>query len=197
MARFTESIEIFSERRKLIGHLMVEKIKNFLTYDADRDFYAKVFPGSVDEESLMRIRKMETTDLAEVLALEQKMYQYPWTQGIFDDCMVVGYYCWICEDKDKVFGYCILSVAVDEAHIMNLCVDPEFQGQGWGNKMLELMIETARAKDVDTLLLEVRPSNKAALALYSKHGFNEFGVRKGYYPTETGREDAVMLGLAL
>ena len=197
MARFTECVENFSERKKLIGHIVVEHIKNFFTYDADRDFYHKVFPGSVDEESLKRIRKMKTTDLAEVLALEQKIYEYPWTQGIFDDCMVVGYYCWVCEDKDKVFGYGIMAVAVDEAHIMNLCIDPEFQGQGWGRKVLELMIETARRNFADTLLLEVRPSNKAALALYENNGFNEIGVRKEYYPGKKGREDAVMLALAL
>lgn len=197
MARFTDCVEIFSERKKLIGLVVAENIKSFFTYDADRDFYAKVFPGSVDEESLKRIRKMKTTDLAEVLALEDKIYEHPWTQGIFDDCMVVGYYCWICEDKDKVFGYGIMSVEVDEAHIMNLCIDPEVQGQGWGRKMLELMIETARVKDVDTLLLEVRESNKAALALYTNNGFNEIGVHKGYYPSNKGREDAVMLALAL
>lgn len=197
MARLTECVEIFSERRKLIGHVMVEQIKNFLTYDADRDFYAKVFPGSVDEETLKRVRKMKTTDLAAVLALEEKVYEFPWTQGIFDDCMVVGYYCWVCEDKDKIFGYGIMSIAVDEAHIMNICVDPDVRVQGWGRKMLELMIETATAKMADTLLLEVRESNKAALALYEKNGFNEIGIRKGYYPSKNGREDAVMLALAL
>lgn len=176
---------------------MIEKFKTFFTYDADRDFYEKVFPGSVDADSLKRLRKMKTTDLAGVLALEQKLYKYPWTQGILDDCMVIGYDCWVCEDKDKIFGYGILSIAIDEARIMNLCVDNAVQGQGWGHKLLTLMIETARVKMAATLFLEVRPSNKAALALYEKNGFSEVGVRKDYYPKGAGREDAVMLALSL
>lgn len=197
MARLTECVEIFSERKKLIGLMLAEQIKKFLTYDADRDFYAKVFPGSVDEESLKRVRKMQTSDIAEVLALEQTVYEFPWTRGIFDDCMAVGYYCWICEDKDKVFGYAIMSVAVDEAHILNICVAPDNRGQGWGKKMLQTMIETATAKAADTLLLEVRESNTTALMMYQNCGFNEIGVRKGYYPSKDGREDAIMLALAL
>lgn len=176
---------------------MIEQIKNFLTYDADREFYAKVFPGSVDEESLKRIRKMKTTDLKEVLAIEQNLYDFPWTQGIFDDCLAIGYHCWVCEDKDRIFGYAILSIAVDEGHILNLCVDPSAQKKGWASRMLDLLIGIAREKEVDTLFLEVRRSNKAAVALYEKFGFNEAGVRKGYYPAKKGREDAKIFALAL
>ena len=91
----------------------------------------------------------------------------------------------------------MVSMAGGEAHIMNICVDPEVQGQGAGSKLLENMIELATNK-AETIFLEVRPSNRIAIALYEKRGFNEIGVRKGYYPAENGhREDAVMLALEL
>lgn len=197
MARFTKCVGLFSGRRKLIGRIIMEHVIDFFTYDAERDFYAKIFPESIDEGSLKHIRKMKTTDLAAVLALEEKIYEYPWTQEIFDDCLIVGYHCWVCEDKDRIFGYAIMSIAVDEAHIMNLCVTPAIQGQGWGNKMLQIMIDTAKNKLADTLLLEVRVSNKIALELYQKNGFNELGIRKGYYPSKKDREDAIILAMSL
>lgn len=197
MVRFTGGIALFEEQRKLIGHILIEKVKRFFISDAERDFYARHFPGSVDPESLKRIRKMETTDIDSVLALEQTVYKYPWTRGILVDCMIVpGYSCWVCEDEHNVFGYGILAIGIDEAHIMNLCVSPEAQGSGWGARLLDKIIETAREKKiVDTLLLEVRKSNKPAIALYKKYGFKKIGERKAYYPSENGREDAVMYAL--
>ena len=174
-----------------------EIIKDAISYDADRDFYAKVFPGSVEKKDLLRMRKMRTTDLPAVLEIERQVYNYPWSEGIFNDCFKAGYGCWVCEDLDNVVGYCILSIAVGEAHIMNICVDPAEQKQGIGRKMLEHLIELARSGWANSIFLEVRPSNKAAIALYESHGFNELGVRKDYYPGKKGREDAVMLGLEI
>jgi ribosomal-protein-alanine N-acetyltransferase len=88
-------------------------------------------------------------------------------------------------------------MAVGEAHIMNICVDPEVQKQGVGSKLLENMIKLANKK-AETIFLEVRPSNKIAISLYKKRGFNEIGIRKGYYPSANGsKEDAVMLALDL
>ncbi len=197
MVRFTGGVELFEERRKLIGQILIEKVKKFFISDADRDFYAKIFPGSVDPESLKRIRKMETVDIDAVLALEQTVYKYPWTRGILVDCMVVpGYSCWVCENEHEVFGYAILAIGIDEAHIMNLCVSPDAQGGGWGARLLDQIIAIAREKKiVDTLLLEVRKTNKPAIALYKKYGFKKIGERKAYYPSENGREDAVMFAL--
>jgi [ribosomal protein S18]-alanine N-acetyltransferase len=199
MVRFTGGIELFEERRKLICHVLVEQIKSFFTYDADRQFYAKIFPGSVDPESLKHIRKMKTTDIDSVLAIEQSVYKYPWTRGILVDCMVVpGYHCWVCEDEHAVFGYAVLAIGVDEAHIMNLCVSSDAQGEGWGARLLEEMIGVAQEKPiVDTLLLEVRKTNKSAIGLYKKYGFKKIGERKAYYPTENGRENAVMFALTV
>lgn len=174
-----------------------EKIKDTISYDADRDFYARVFPDSVEKKDILRMRKMRITDLPAVLEIERQVYNYPWSEGIFLDCFKAGYSCWVCEDLDNVIGYCILSIAVGEAHIMNICVDPAQQKQGIGRKMLEHLIELARSRWAESIFLEVRPSNKAAIALYENYGFNKLGIRKGYYPNKKGREDAVMLGLEI
>ena len=175
---------------------MLDKIKNWLVYDADREFYAKVFPDSVSRKDLMRIRRMAVSDLPSVAAIEKRGYPFPWGEDIFKDCLKARYDCWVCEEQDKVQGYCIASIAVGEAHVLNLCVDPAEQGQGIGRKLLEHLIETARYR-AETVFLEVRPSNKNAIALYEHMGFNEIGIRKGYYPAENGREDALMMALEL
>lgn len=175
---------------------MLDKIKNWLVYDADREFYAKVFPDSVSRKDLMRIRRMAVSDLPNVAAIEKRGYPFPWGEDIFKDCLKARYDCWVCEEQDKVLGYCIASIAVGEAHVLNLCVDPAEQGQGIGRKLLEHLIEAARGR-AETVFLEVRPSNKNAVALYENMGFNGIGIRKGYYPAENGREDALMMALEL
>ncbi len=175
----------------------LDRMKNIVTYDADREFYAKVFPDSVPRKDLMRLRRMRTADLPQVLAIENANYKFPWCQEVFEDCLRVNYSCWVCEESDKVLGFSILSIAVGEAHILNINVDPAEQGQGIGRMMLENLIAVARSKDAETVFLEVRPSNSVAIALYESMGFNEIGLRKGYYPAEHGREDALMLALEL
>jgi len=172
--------------------MMLDKIKDFLVYDADREFYAKLFPGSVGRKDLMRLRKMRSSDLPGVMAIERASYQFPWEEDIFRDCFRANYSCWVCEEQDTVLGYSILSMAVGEAHVLNICVAPAEQGQGIGRKMLENLVEIARGQ-AETMFLEVRPSNTVAIALYEDMGFNEIGIRKGYYQSENGREDAIML----
>lgn len=177
---------------------VVGKVKDFVVYDADKEFYNKVFPGSVRRQDLMRLRRMDFDDLPAVLEIEAKNYNFPWSESVFEDCLnAVNYNCWICEEQDTVIGYSVVSMTTGEAHIMNICVDPEIQGMGVGSKMLENMIDLARKK-AERIFLEVRPSNKAAIALYEKGGFNQIGVCKDYYPAADGeREDAVMLALDL
>lgn len=177
---------------------VLDKVKEFVVYDADKEFYAKVFPDSIERIDLMRLRRMREEDLPAVLEIEAKNYNFPWSEGIFNDCLkAANYSCWVCEELDNIVGYSILSIAVGESHIMNICVEPQLQGKGVGSKMLENMIDLARKKS-ESIFLEVRPSNIAAIALYDKRGFNEIGRRKGYYPAVEGeREDAVMLGLEL
>lgn len=177
---------------------IIDKVREFVVYDADKEFYAQVFPDSVDRKDLMRLRRMRHEDLPFILEIEAKNYKFPWSEGIFRDCLKsASYSCWICEELDVIVGYSLVSMAVGEAHIMNICVDPDIQKQGVGSKLLENMIELA-SKKAETIFLEVRPSNKTAVSLYKKRGFTEIGVRKGYYPVENGkREDAVMLALDL
>ena len=144
----------------------------------------------------MRIRTMTHADLPSVLSIEQQNYDFPWEEDIFTDCFKAGYDCYVCEYDNKVLGYCLLSMAVGEAHILNISVDQNEQGQGIGRRMLEHLIDSARGK-AETIFLEVRPTNVGAIALYQNIGFNEIGIRKAYYPALNGREDAIMLALEL
>lgn len=177
---------------------LIDKAKEFVVYDADKEFYAKVFPDSVERKDLMRLRKMRHNDLPSVLEIETKNYNFPWSEGTFKDCLKSMHYsCWVCEELDEVVGFSILSTGAGEAHIMNICVNPDIHKQGVGSKLLENMIGLA-SKKAETIFLEVRPSNKAAVLLYEKRGFNKIGVRKSYYPSVNGsREDAVILALDL
>ena len=144
-----------------------------------------------------RFRPMTDADLEQIMDIERRAYPYPWTPGILRDCLRVGYCCWLYEVNRVIHAYGVMSVAAGEAHILNLCVRAESQGQGLGAKMLGQLIALARRHGADTLLLEVRPSNLPALRLYRGLGFNEVGTRKNYYPAEDGREDALILALAL
>lgn len=178
---------------------LLGQIKDWVSYDADRDFYGKVFPESVDQFALKQMRKMKHTDFSAILGIERRVYEFPWTEGVFKDCLKTsGYSCWVCETPDgKILGYAIVSLMVGEAHIMNIGVDPTLHKRGIGRKMLHHVIDVARKGKAETVFLEVRPSNIGAIELYRKTGFNEIGIRKGYYPAKEGREDALMLALAL
>lgn len=140
------------------------------------------------------IRRMTHKDLDEVLAIECAAYDFPWTDGIFRDCLRVGYPSWIYERDGGLCGYGVMSVAAEEAHILNLCVNPPEQGKGVGKSVLRVLMGTAQALGVQSVFLEVRDSNHRARALYQQFGFNEIGIRRNYYPHSDGREDAVVLG---
>lgn len=145
-----------------------------------------------------RIRAMTGDDLDAVSALEADAYQFPWTRGIFNDCLRVGYRCELLESKSGEFlGYCILATAMDEAHILNLCVVSNRRNEGLGGELLDHLLECARAAGCRRIFLEVRPSNLAALALYDGRGFEKLGVRRDYYRADDGREDAVVLAKSL
>ena len=175
---------------------LLDRVKDFIIYDADVEFYAKVFPDSVGRKDLMRLRKMNRSDLPQVVAIEKASYIFPWDEDIFRDCLNTRYDCWVCELGDDVLGYGIMSMAVGESHILNLCVSPKEQKQGIGRKILEHLISIA-SKEAEMMFLEVRPSNIYAIALYENMGFNEIGVRKNYYESTNGREDGLMFALAL
>ncbi|UCE89754.1 MAG: ribosomal protein S18-alanine N-acetyltransferase [Pseudomonadota bacterium] len=143
-------------------------------------------------------RPMTLADLDEIMVIETAAYQHAWTAGIFRDCMHVGYCCWVYQEQGQIYCYYVMSMGAGEAHLLNLCVQPARQGEGLGRMMLGHMAGVAMAHRAETLLLEVRPSNRAAIGLYHSSGFNEVGMRRGYYPTDTDeREDAVIMARAL
>ncbi len=144
-----------------------------------------------------RIRPLAKEDLDAVMEIESRAYDFPWTRGIFGNCLRVGYCCWCYENDGLIQGYGVMSVATGESHILNLTVQPESQGKGIGSKLMKHFLQLARRHDADTIMLEVRPTNVSAIRLYEKMGFNEIGVRRNYYPAEDGREDALLLALSL
>ncbi|HIG79298.1 MAG TPA: ribosomal-protein-alanine N-acetyltransferase [Cycloclasticus sp.] len=141
------------------------------------------------------IRPLKDQDINDVLGIEQQVYNYPWSRGIFKDCLRVGYSNWALIKDDVFVGYAILSVAVGEAHILNICVDPSCKRQGLGQFFLNEVIGAAKTMRADCIFLEVRLSNVAAIELYKKMGFKQIGQRKNYYPAAEGKEDAMVYSL--
>jgi ribosomal-protein-alanine N-acetyltransferase len=143
-------------------------------------------------------RPLLAADLNQVMRIEIDVYPFPWTRGNFEDALRAGYTAWAMLDGDSsMIAYSIAMLAVDEAHLLNLSVARAFQRQGYGWRMLEWIAQCTRDYGARSLLLEVRPSNNAALRLYQRYGFERIGVRPGYYPGMGGREDAVVMRVAL
>lgn len=144
------------------------------------------------------VRPMRRGDIDAVLRLERAAYSFPWTASIFHNCLRVGYHAWILADGEgRVIGYGFLSIAVDEAHILNICVSESQRGRGLAGQILDTMVHTAIAENAESLTLEVRPSNRSARRLYKRRGFEFVGRRPRYYPAADGREDALLLTLKL
>lgn len=140
----------------------------------------------------LSFRRMKTDDVAQIMQVEKSVYQYPWTEGIFNDCIRVGYECWLAEIDETMVAHAVISIAAGESHILNISVDNQYQGQGIGKRFIEFLVDIAKSKKVSTILLEVRPSNVQAINCYIATGFNEIGCRKDYYPAPNGREDALL-----
>jgi ribosomal-protein-alanine N-acetyltransferase len=144
-----------------------------------------------------RIRTMGHEDLSMVADIERRSYDFPWSHGVFRDCLLAGYHCIVLERDDRVAGYGILSIAAGEAHILNLCVDPGYRSHGYGELLLDAILAQSRSANVREIFLEVRPSNMTALALYRKKGFHKVARRPAYYQATEGREDAAVLAKKL
>lgn len=140
---------------------------------------------------------MTKSDIDRVMQVEVSAYDYPWTKGIFADCIRVGYDCWVALQEQAIIGHAVLSVAAGESHILNLTVLPGLQQQGIGRQFLLHLIARAHLLSAQVLMLEVRASNQAAIRLYESSGFNEIGSRKAYYPAPDGKEDALIFALQL
>lgn len=148
-------------------------------------------------EAVVAIRAMKHEDLAHVSDIERRSYDFPWSHGVFRDCLLAGYQCAVLERDGDVAGYSILSVAAGEAHILNLCVDPAYRSHGYGERLIDDVLFRARTLSVREIFLEVRPTNAHAIALYKKKGFHQVANRPAYYQAHDGREDAAVLAKKL
>lgn len=142
-------------------------------------------------------RVLRHEDLDRIVEIERSAYPFPWSRGIFADCMRVGYDCWGLQVRDLLIAYAIQAHAAGESHLLNLCVDPEWQRVGYGAILLEHAVCHAELHGCTSMFLEVRPSNPAAIRLYERRGFTVAGERKNYYRAEKGRESAIVMRLDL
>jgi [ribosomal protein S18]-alanine N-acetyltransferase len=136
---------------------------------------------------------MHELDVPVIVAIERAAYQFPWSEGIFRDCLRVGYVCRVVDVGGDMAGYGIMSVGAGEAHILNVCIGDSYRGRGLARKVLEYLLDRARAAGMYEAYLEVRPSNTTAAHLYRSMGFEQVGIRRGYYQATVGREDAAVL----
>ena len=143
------------------------------------------------------IREMTHEDLPMVSDIERRSYEFPWSHGVFRDCLLAGYQTIVLVRGDEVAGYGVLSIAAGEAHILNICVDRAHRSHGYGEQLLDEMLYRARTAQVRQIFLEVRPSNETAIALYRKKGFHQVANRPAYYQAHGGREDAAVLAKKL
>lgn len=154
---------------------------------------------ALHDAAALSFAPMSLGDVDEVHALESSVFPHPWSRGNFTDSLASGYDAWTARDAAGVLaGYYILMYAVDEAHLLDVAVAAGRQGQGLGRHLLDRIGARAREQGMESVLLEVRPSNERALAVYRRYGYREIGRRKGYYPAHGGqREDAIVMRIDL
>jgi len=143
------------------------------------------------------IHRLGSEDVDRIYAIEILAYPFPWTRGIFEDCFRVGYDCFGLQIGKDLAGYTIFSFAASEAHLLNLCIHPDWQHRGFGSLLLEYAINHVARLDNEAMFLEVRESNPRAAKLYKNRGFKIIGRRRSYYEAGNGREDAIVMRLKL
>lgn len=144
-----------------------------------------------------QIRRMMTADVHAVYAIECRSHIKPWSKQILRDCVTAGHECYLLFYHDRLIGYVIWQLIVDECHILNLCIDLQSQHQGHGTYLLNHTISQAQTNACYSVYLEVRESNHAAIALYKNNGFTQIGVRKQYYKNKDSAENALIFKLLL
>ena len=156
-------------------------------------------PQFFQDKVRLRFEPMDMRNLDAVVAIEKDVYPFPWSHRVFAATLAEGHECWVAYDaSDTVVGYFVLMQVVDEAHLLTIAVRADLQGRGIGRSLLEHTIETAKSIPVESILLEVRPSNMRAVDLYERYGFKEIGRRKNYYEAANGkREEAIVMRLML
>ena len=151
----------------------------------------------LEEKRELYLRPLKERDIQDVLSIERQAYNFPWNEAIFKDCIRAGYSNWALIKNEQFIGYAIVSIAAGEAHLLNICVNRQYQSQGLGGEFLKKLFVVAKEKKAACLFLEVRPSNRSAVQAYKKIGFKQIGERKDYYPTADGREDALVFSFDL
>lgn len=149
---------------------------------------------SAQPDNFCSTRLMTSDDVAAVARIEQASYDFPWKAHLFDDCLRARYRCFVATAAGAtVVGYGLLSVVLDEAHVLNLCVASSWRRRGIARLLLDRMLAEAAGAQARAIMLEVRPSNRGARKLYADYGFTRIGTRPRYYPAASGREDAWLL----
>ncbi len=152
---------------------------------------------SAQLKEMPEIRQMLVTDLDEVIVIEREVFLFPWTRGNFGDSISSGHHCYVLELGGHIFGYGVMTIGLDEAHLLTLSVTAGWQQEGWGEKLLQHFICLAKEHHARSVFLEVRKSNLGAARLYERIGFTRIASRSGYYPAMGGREDAIVMELTL
>ena len=150
-----------------------------------------------DLHKYLDFRALSASDIVDILEIEERAYEFPWSENIFRDCIKSDYLCYAISMHQNFSGYLIVSTILDEAHLLNICLSKEWQAQGLGSSVLFWLFDELKRKKINKIFLEVRPTNLRALALYNKLGFETIGIRKDYYPAQGGREDALAMMLNL
>ena len=140
---------------------------------------------------------MRHIDLPFVMGNENAAYEFPWSQTVMRQSLNGNDQCWVAVVGGEIVGHAVMKYVLDEAHLLNICIHPQNQGRGLGTSALKAVISRAESQGAREMFLEVRASNAAAIGLYEDAGFNETGRRNGYYPTDGGREDAILMAKVL
>ena len=152
---------------------------------------------SVRKSDLYNIIPMSIDDLSNVHSLEIESYDFPWTKEILRDCILYKYDAFTIYFNNILVGYIIAKIAFPETHILNLTISKSFRKKGLGTSLIKLIINDSMIRGTEDIILEVRVNNHDAISLYQKLDFKKVGVRKDYYESEEGREDAYVLKLKL
>ena len=142
------------------------------------------------------IRPASLDDISAILEIENKTNQMPWTEAQFISSMEVGHYSVVLQEENNILGFAIYSPIIPESHLLNIAIDPAYQGKGLGDKLLQQIILQNRTIGVKTISLEVRVSNLPAINLYEKRGFHKDAIRPDYY-SGSPKEDALLMSLKI
>jgi len=140
----------------------------------------------------MQIRAITNQDLIQLAKIEEASQLAPWSQEVFQRCWEANYPGWVLESEENLAAFILISMVSGECHILNLCVHPNYQRQGFGHKLMEFALSWAKQQGAGIVYLEVRHSNNSAISLYRKMNFKQIGERKNYYASKNGREDALI-----